>query len=258
MKKLLIFCGAVCVAAQSGCGSLNSARVMDAGGKVVQAFTISDDQIMAYTKQFIDHSDSVNKVAGPNDPYTVRLNRIAQKFTKEDAVNLKVYITPDVNAFACATGDVRVYSGLMDVMTDDEVFGVLGHEIGHVKNQDSKNAMKNALLTSAARDAIASTSSTVAALTDSQLGDIGEAYINARHSQKQESEADNFGYDFLKSHSVNPWNMAMAFEQLQALEGGAQSSTIQKMFASHPDTASRVKKMSDRATADGYKKPARK
>ncbi|VTR30443.1 Uncharacterized metalloprotease yggG [Serratia fonticola] len=31
-----------------------------------------------------------------------------------------------------ANGCIRVYSGLMDMMDDNEVEGVLGHEMGHV------------------------------------------------------------------------------------------------------------------------------
>ena len=34
----------------------------------------------------------------------------------------------------------------MKIMDDDEVFAVIGHEIGHVVHSDSKDAMKNAYL----------------------------------------------------------------------------------------------------------------
>ncbi|VEB54342.1 Putative metalloprotease yggG [Salmonella enterica subsp. enterica] len=43
-------------------------------------------------------------------------------------MNYKVYETKDVNAFAMANdGCIRVYSGLMDMMTDNEVEAVIGH-----------------------------------------------------------------------------------------------------------------------------------
>ena len=35
-----------------------------------------------------------------------------------------------LNAFACADGSVRVFSSLMDIMTDEELLGVIGHEVG--------------------------------------------------------------------------------------------------------------------------------
>ncbi len=39
-------------------------------------------------------------------------------------------MTSNVNAWAMANGCVRVYSGLMDMMNDNEIEGVLGHELG--------------------------------------------------------------------------------------------------------------------------------
>lgn len=38
----------------------------------------------------------------------------------------------DVNVWAMANGCVRVYSGLMDMMNDNEIEGVLGYELGYV------------------------------------------------------------------------------------------------------------------------------
>ena len=96
-----------------------------------------------------------------------------------------------------------------------------------------------------------------AALTDSQLGALGETLVNSKFSQKQEAEADECGYDFLVKNGLNPWGMAMAFEKLQSMEGGSQKmSSVQKMFSSHPETQKRIKKMSERATKDGYTRPA--
>ena len=47
----------------------------------------------------------------------------------------------------------------------------------------------------------------------------------------------------------------MAFEKLQGMEGGTKASTVEKMFSSHPETAKRIKHMSERATKDGYTRP---
>ena len=167
-----------------------------------------------------------------------------------------MYDVIDVNAFACPDGSVRVFSSLMDIMSDEELLGVIGHEIGHVTKRHSKNAFKQQLLTGAAKDAIASAGGTAAKLSESQLGSLGESLIGAKYSQKQESEADDAGYEFLVANGINPWGMVMAFEKLQSLEGGdVKSNMIQKMFSSHPDTAKRIKRMSERATKDGYTRP---
>ena len=164
----------------------------------------------------------------------------------------------DVNAFACADGSVRVFSSLMDIMTDEELLGVIGHEIGHVAHRDSKDGFRTALLTSALKDGISSQGGKVATLTDSQLGDLSEALVNATYSQKQEREADDYGYEFLKKAGKNPWAMALSFQRLKALqeEAGAQKTgKINQLFSTHPDLDSRIERMQERATADGFEKP---
>ncbi|MDE5976588.1 MAG: M48 family metallopeptidase, partial [Muribaculaceae bacterium] len=222
----------------TGCSSsrLDMNSLLTGASKVIQASTISDSQIRGYVQEYIAYSDQQNKVAPANNPYAVRLARLTSGLTSVDGVplNFKVYLTNDVNAFACADGSVRVYSGLMDRMTDDEVLGVIGHEIGHVAHKDTKNAFKNALLTSALLDGVASTGGTAAALTRSQLGQLGESLVKAKYSQKQESNADDYGYDFLKANGKNPWSMAMAFQKLGSMEGSAATNGMQQMFSSHP------------------------
>ncbi len=143
-------------------------------------------------------------------------------------------------------------------MSDEELLGVIGHEIGHVAHKHSKKAFRTALLTSALKDGIASANGTAAALTDSQLGSLGEALVNANYSQKQEREADDYGYEFLKKAGKNPWSMALSFQKLKALqeEAGAQkNSKLNQLFSTHPDIDARIKRMEERATKDGIAKP---
>jgi len=123
----------------------------------------------------------------------------------------------------------------------------------------TKKEMRASMLTSAALEGLASTSDKVAALTDSQLGAIGNAVLNAQYSKKQESQADDYGYEFLKAAGRNPWGMAMSFEKLKSVAGssGSQATAVQKLFSSHPDTDTRIQRMSERATAEGYKRPAK-
>ncbi|MDE6037528.1 MAG: M48 family metalloprotease, partial [Duncaniella sp.] len=151
---------------------------------------------------------------------------------------------------------VRVFSALMDIMYDDELMGIIGHEIGHVLKHHSKNAFKQSLLTGAAKDVIASTNDKVAALTDSQLGSLGESLAGAKFSQKQENEADDCGYDFLVANGRNPWGMVKAFEKFLEMEGSAaKSGYVDKMFSSHPETKKRIEHMTKRCEKDGFTRP---
>ncbi|MCM1518006.1 MAG: M48 family metallopeptidase [Pseudoflavonifractor sp.] len=263
MKKSIvrIFMALLCVSmAVPMSAQFNLKKAVGGVSKAAQAATLTDEQMAAYVKESVDWMDKHNPVPGEDDPYTVRLRNLTKGLTDVEGIplNFKVYDVIDVNAFACADGSVRVFSSLMDIMTDDELLGVIGHEIGHVAKKHSKNAFRTALLSSALRDGVSSVGGTAAALSDSQLGDLSEALLNSKYSQKQEKEADEYGYEFLKKNGKNPWAMALAFQKLQQLEqesGAGKQSKMSKMFSSHPDTAARIKRMEERATKDGIAKP---
>ena len=236
-----------------------------AGGatKVLKAATLTDADMAKYVKEYVAWMDEHNHVCDAKSPYTKRLNRLTQGLNEVEGIplNFKVYYVTDVNAFACPDGSVRVFSSLMDAMTDEELLGVIGHELGHVAHKDSKKGFRTALLTSALKDGIASTNGTAAALSESQLGSLGESLLNATYSQKQESKADGYGYEFLKKNGKNPWAMALAFERLKKLEedaGVQKDSKWQRMFSSHPDLDKRIKTMSKRAEKDGFARPENK
>lgn len=263
MKKTIVKCAialACALIAMPASAQFNLRKAISSAKKTAQALTLTDAQMAAYVKEYLDWMDANNPVLPDDDPYVIRLKRLTEGLTDVEGIplNFKVYNVIDVNAFACADGSVRVFSSLMDLMTDEELLGVIGHEIGHVAHKDSKNAFKNALLTSALKDGIASTSDKAAALTDSQLGVLGEALATAKYSRKQETAADDYGYEFLKKCGKNPWAMSMSFRKLQQLEGQATAANGGKMnqlFSSHPDTESRIKRMEQRAISEGIEKP---
>jgi len=254
----------VLAAAMTGCGSqMDMTRLGSALQKSSQAMSLSNAQVQEYVRSAVTQMDAQNKVAPASSQYTKRLNKLTSnmKSINGTPLNFKVYITDDINAFACADGSVRVYTGIMDMMTDEELLGIIGHEIGHVANEDSKDAFKQALLNSALSDAIGAADTRVAALTDGQLGKLAQGLASAKYSRKQESQADDYGYDFLKASGVNPYNMVLAFEKMQALEsrsGSKASGALANAFSDHPDTAARIKAMKARCAKDGFKRPAGK
>ena len=241
----------------------NIGKAVGGATKVLKAATLTDADMAKYVKEYVAWMDEHNHVCDAKSPYTKRLNRLTQGLNEVEGIplNFKVYYVTDVNAFACPDGSVRVFSSLMDAMTDEELLGVIGHELGHVAHKDSKKGFRTALLTSALKDGIASTNGAAAALSESQLGSLGESLLNATYSQKQESKADGYGYEFLKKNGKNPWAMALAFERLKKLEedaGVQKDSKWQRMFSSHPDLDKRIKTMSKRAEKDGFARPENK
>lgn len=232
--------------------------LLSGGAKIYQALTLSDAQVAQYVHSYIEGLDAESQVLPPSNPYSKRLARLTKGLTQVDGIplNFKVYKTDQVNAFACADGSVRVYTGLMDLMTDDEVLGVLGHEMGHVALHHSKKQFKSALMNSALRDGLSSASGIVGKLSRSQLGDLAESLAGSSFSRKQETQADEYGYKYLRAAGKNPWAMVLAFKKLLALENGANASRLQKLFSSHPDTAKRIKNMAKKCQKDHIAPPA--
>ena len=252
----------ICAAMLCGCGSsyqgLDMGAMASAGQKAIQAATISDDYIRQYVSQYVAATDAESVIAPAGSPYAVRLANLTRPFAGS-GFNFKVYITQDMNAFAVADGSIRVYSGLMDIMDDNELLGIIGHEIGHVHNKDTKDAFKRALLASALRDGLMGVGGTVGVLSASELGALAEGLSQAQYSQKQEYEADEYGYRFLKQHGINPWAMAMALEKLHAMEqkaGSVRTSGMMQLFSTHPQMENRMERLAKMAAKDGYTRPS--
>lgn len=150
-----------------------------------------------------------------------------------------------------ANGCIRVYSGLMDMMNDNEVEGVLGHEMGHVALGHTRKAMQVAYSATAARSAISSLGGVSATLSQSQLADLGEKYVNAQFSQKQESEADDYSFDLLKNAAsiqrvwrpaLRNWQNSIRAAVLAGLTITLLQKPVQNIFASALPLANNIKK----------------
>ncbi|WP_345950039.1 M48 family metalloprotease [Mucilaginibacter sp. PAMB04274] len=232
-----------------------NAKGLGAIGKGVKAVTFSDADAAKLAGEAVAYMDTHNPVAAENDPYTVRLKKLFAKHQNEGGMklNFKVYKVKDINAFACADGSVRVFSSLMDIMTDEELLGIIGHEIGHVANKDSRDAVKSAYKREAMMDAAASQSGVVNTLSQSQLGSFATALLDSKYSRKQESEADDYSYNFMKQHNYKVTALASAFKKFADMEksSGTERSKSEKMLSSHPDSSERAAKVIEKAKKDG-------
>lgn len=238
-------------------GKIKVDKAAKAVSKGVKSFTISDAEIIEYTNEYMNWMDTHNPLCKTDDKdagkkaVAKRLADIAsnipEDLKKELNLDIQAYYVIDVNAFACANGDIRVFAALMDLMTDDQILGIIGHEIGHVANKDSKDAFVTALRMSALKETAGAVGgNNVQALTDSQLGDLAESLSNAQFSQKQESQADDYGYEFLKKCGKDPQNMASALGVLLKLQedaGTPENSKFDKLFSSHPDLKKRIERL---------------
>lgn len=239
----------------TGCQNMDPNALLSSGAGAWQAYSLSDEEVKTLSDGACKEMDGKATIAPANSKYMQRISKIESALGNNingQPVNYKVYMAKDVNAFAMANGCIRVYSGLMDMMTDNEVEAVIGHEMGHVALGHVKKGMQVALGTNAVRSATAATGGIVGNLSQSQLGELGEKLVNAQFSQRQESEADDYSYDLLRKRNLNPAGLVTSFEKLAKMDAGRQSS----MFDDHPASEARAQHIRDRMKADGLQPPA--
>lgn len=233
---------AAAVALAASLAAAGSATAIDLGGALksgtsaAKGLSLSDDDVRQMADQACAWSDEHNKIAPPSDKYAKRLAKLTAGLASEDGIKLdfKAYLVRDVNAFAMANGCVRVMAGLLDIASDDEIRAVIGHEIGHAKLGHTKEKMRTALMTRAAREGAAASGGKAGAIAASELGGLAEAFVNAQFSQKEESEADKYGYSFMVKHRYDPNAMVSMLKKLPA--GGG-------LLSSHPSSPERAKKI---------------
>lgn len=134
---------------------------------------------------------------------------------------------------------VHVTQGLMDLLNaEDEIAGVLGHEIGHVRrghysDQVSRNvgwAILGSLLGKAGDLAQAA-------------GAIGMSLAESGFSREQEVEADDYGTDLLAKAGYDPHALYRAMKRFKDAGLGTEPNG----FNSHPPTDRRLKHLKERA-----------
>lgn len=218
--------------------------MLGAGKDLVSAATVSDKDIIEGSRSMVKQLDKSEKIAPPGNKYAKRLASLTSAFKNEDGLklNFAVYESPEVNAFATPDGSIRVYTGLMDLMNDDELRGVIGHEIGHTKLGHSAAQMKKALLLSAGTKAVGASGSQVAGVVTANAETI-QAFGKAQFSQSDETASDDYGFAFLKKHNYDVKAMESAFRKLAKMEKGSGSS----LMASHPGSDSRADRMKAKA-----------
>jgi metalloprotease len=224
-------------------GGDKSSNILGAASDLAKAASVTDEEVRLMASNFAKQSDGENKIAPASSIYAKRLTKLTSKLVTYDGMKLdyKVYMSDTVNAFAMADGTVRVYSGLMDLMSDDELRFVIGHEIGHVKLGHSASSIKTAYQSSAfvkgasAAAANSKTGSAVMNLGGDQLKAVVGKAITSAHSRGQESDSDAYSVKFMKANKIP--TKAAASALLKLAKGGSGGSSF---LSTHPDPADRA------------------
>nr|WP_282098868.1 M48 family metallopeptidase [Qipengyuania sphaerica] len=143
-----------------------------------------------------------------------------------------------VNAVALPGGQVLLFDGLVqDAETPEELAGVLGHEVGHVRERH----VMTALLRQFGLSILLSGANTTVGDTMFGLAAMG-------YSRDAEREADEYSRARMEESRISPLGAAKFFERLGG-DGEGDENAVIGWVSSHPDPAERAKAY--RAAAKG-------
>jgi predicted Zn-dependent protease len=156
------------------------------------------------------------------------------------------------NAFAAPGGYIYFSRGLLALAnSEDELAGVMGHEIIHVHERHSVRQSRKGILprvlTVPGRIVGSVVSEDLGALLNAPVNLAGTVYL-ATYSRGQESEADELGIKLASASGYDPSALAGMLTQLQkALETETGKSQTFSFFDSHPMTPTRIKEIDKEA-----------
>lgn len=173
---------------------------------------VKDDALQARVQKI--GSDLVAVCDRPKLPYT-----------------FKVLDNKEVNAFCLPGGFIYIFKGLVDQMpSDEELAGVIGHELGHVVRRHAVKQMeKNLGLTIG--------SALLLGQKTGALALVAKDMLMAGFSREDEREADHLGFVHVFKAGYNPYSNLISMKKLAE---GDQPYDY-GLFADHPESQRRVK-----------------
>ncbi len=182
----------------------------------------------------------------------------------------KIYVSPDAQPNAFATGRspnhaaVAVTQGILQVLTDDELRGVLAHELSHVRNRDilissvAAAVAMGILFVSRFALFFGDDNNPIGAIAMVILAPLAAMCLQAALSRSREYEADASGAHLLHDGE----SLARALEKIEAaakttpmkIDPAHTSAYIinpltgrkmqfKSLFSTHPPTADRIARL---------------
>jgi Zn-dependent protease with chaperone function len=154
------------------------------------------------------------------------------------------------NAFALPSGIVVVTDDLVNLATsEDEIAGVMAHEVGHV---NQRHALRHLLQNSATALLVATLTGDITSAS-SLAATMPTLLIDAKYSRDFEREADDAAVAYLKKKRVPVQVYAEMLGRLDAAHWKDREKTksFGDLFQSHPETKERVQRVLQDAEAQG-------
>ncbi len=145
-----------------------------------------------------------------------------------------------INAFALPGGQIFITAALFDQLeNEDQLAGVLGHEIGHVVARHSAARIAKQELTQGLTGAAVMATGDYGTAQAAQL--IGNV-INMKYGRDQELQSDDLGVRFMMEAGYDPSQMIGVMKILKTAAGPNRKPEFQ---SSHPDPENRMEKIQE-------------
>ncbi|GAA4438260.1 M48 family metallopeptidase [Ravibacter arvi] len=147
-----------------------------------------------------------------------------------------------VNAFALPGGQIFITAALLQrLKTEDEVAGVLGHEIGHVVGRHSAEQMATQeLMSGLAGAATIAMSDPGSPSNSAYIAQYVANMINLKYGREDELESDDFGVKYLIQAGYKPEALLQVMHVLEEASGG---NAPPEYASTHPSPANRMEKI---------------
>lgn len=171
-------------------------------------------EVYAYLYKVRDNILNSGKVTHRND-FKWRLRVI-----KDDST---------LNAFCTPGGYIYIYTGILKYLdSEDQLAGVLGHEIGHADMRHSTRQMTQLYGVQILLDIIAG--------DRKLLKDVTASIVGLKFSREHETEADQRSVEYLCPTPYNADGGAAFFQKIESKGGSRQP----EFLSTHPNPANRI------------------
>ena len=216
---------------------------------VSQAFTPDGAQMAQLAGGAWDQLKTETPVS--NDPaYTSRMARVAPRIITAAGGNpveweVVVFQSDQLNAFALPGGKIGFYTGILDLMeNDDQIAAVMGHEVAHVNFNHSGQRYGRATATQAGlgvAGAVLGGSGQSGQLAMQALGLGAQLGAILPFSRQHELEADKYGLRYMNMAGYDMDESVRFWQLMSEQSAGAPP----EFLSTHPAGATRIRQLQD-------------
>lgn len=210
-----------------------------------QTITMSPEQEIAIGLQSAPGMAQQHGGLYPNEQYQALVDQVGQKLVRHSIASQTPYkyefhllADPNtINAFALPGGQIFITYALMSKLkNEDQLAGVLGHEIGHVLGKHSAERIGESEFWKGM-----ATAGSVGADMGGLVSGIGQNTL-LKNGRDDELESDELGIKFMIDAGYNPEEMIGVMKILKAAAG---PNRVPEFQSTHPDPENRIEKIKE-------------